>query len=116
MREFPGLVALHNRHPNDVVCISFNVDDGAKESKKLQHHIVEFLKKNKATCTNIVSSEASDVFYEATNTASIPVVFVYGKDGKLAETFKDDLKKYGQKGFSYEQHITPAVEKLLAGS
>ena len=117
MREFPGLVALHNRHTDDVVCISFNLDyvgNGSGPSTAEQKRVLDFLTKKNATFLNGITREGSDAFYDSTKFVSIPIVLVYGRDGKLAETFKDDPKRFGKEGFSYEKHIVPTVERLLA--
>ena len=46
---------------------------------------------------------------------SIPAVYVYGRDGKLVKRFDNDEELYGDDGFTYEKHVTPLVEQLLAG-
>ena len=113
LEKFLGLVELHDSHRGDVVCMSYNVDDCVPMSKELQTRILEFLKKQNATFENFVCSDSSDAFYEASKTFSIPLIFVYGRDGALAELFKDDLKKYGREGFGYDKHVAPLVAALV---
>lgn len=47
IREFPGLVALHNRygHGKDVVCMSLSLDyEGIGKPEAVQGRVLEFLK------------------------------------------------------------------------
>ena len=67
------------------------------------------------TFDNILLSVASDEFFREVGLASIPAVYVYGPDGKLATRFDNGTGLYGDAGFSYKEHISPLVERLLAG-
>jgi thiol-disulfide isomerase/thioredoxin len=117
MREFPQLVALHNKYPSDkITCISVSCDyEGLEseppESKKLS--VLKFLKSTKATCTNLLLSDADLDVYEAIGLAAIPAVYVYDTKGKLAKRFDNDSGEYGDEGFTYEDHIVPLIETLL---
>jgi hypothetical protein len=48
------------------------------------------------------------------NLASIPAVYVYDRLGKLAKRFDNETGEFGEAGFTYEKHISPLVEQLLA--
>jgi len=116
MREFPSFVALQNEHKKGLRCISLNVDyfgDEHKPSDELKEGVLDFLKRTKATTLNIISSDADETIYEQAHFSSIPAVFVFNRKGRLAKRFTDDPDQYGPKGFNYENHITPLVEKLL---
>ena len=119
MREFPNLVALHNKYPSDkITCISVSCDyegleEEPPESKKPA--VIKFLESTKATCTNILLSDADVDVYESIKLASIPAVYVYDTQGKMAKRFDNDAGDYGDEGFTYEDHIIPLIEKLMAG-
>jgi thiol-disulfide isomerase/thioredoxin len=119
MREFPNLVALHNKYPSEkITCISVSCDyegleEEPPESKKPA--VIKFLESTKATCTNLLLSDADVDVYESIKLASIPAVYVYDTQGKMAKRFDNDAGDYGDEGFTYEDHIIPLIEKLMAG-
>ena len=109
MKEFPNLVKLHNEHKTDVACVSFNLDYvGLDKVEDLKPAALEFLKNQKATFPNFLSSEKDEDIYAKLDLASIPAVFVYDREGKLRKRFDEDAG-----GFTYEKDIVPLVEKLI---
>ncbi|MCA9035558.1 MAG: TlpA family protein disulfide reductase [Planctomycetaceae bacterium] len=120
MKEFPKLVALQKQSPSEIVCISFNVDYIGIKSKPVDTYrapVEKFLKKNSATFTNILSTTESDEIFASLDLASIPAVYVYGRDGKLAKRFDDSLFSDGEEeAFTYEDDINPFVNALLKAS
>lgn len=117
MKEFPGLVSLHREFPDDVVCISFNVDYVGIRTKPAEYYrrrVTEFLEKQQAGFSNFLCTEESDAFFAAENLSSIPAVYVYGRDGKLARRFDDTLFEDGkEEAFTYAADVTPMVRKLV---
>jgi thiol-disulfide isomerase/thioredoxin len=117
MKEFPGLVSLHREFPDDVVCISFNVDYVGIRNKPAEFYrnrVAGFLEKQQAGFSNILCTEESDAFFAAENLSSIPAVYVYGRDGKLAKRFDDTLLEDGkEEAFTYSADVTPMVRKLV---
>lgn len=117
MEEFPGLVKLHEEHGRDVICISFNVDYVGIPNKPAEFYrprVETFLKKQKATFANLLSTQDSDAFFAARELSSIPAVYVYGRDGQLAKRFDESLLQEGkEEAFTYAADITPFVKKLL---
>ncbi|MBL8826528.1 MAG: TlpA family protein disulfide reductase [Planctomycetaceae bacterium] len=106
MKEFPGLVALHAKHGDKVACISVSCDyEGLGTPEKVVPPVLEFLQQQKATFQNFLSKDDSDKVFARFKIPSIPAVFIYGKDGQLAEKIARD--------FSYEKDVNPVVEKLL---
>ena len=115
MTEFPGLVAIHNEFPHDQVrCISasldyeglpdFSIEDARKAS-------LEFLEQQQATLDNFILSEDSlTVMDDKLKIASIPAVFVFDVDGKLARLFDESSGE----PFTYEKDITPFVKELVS--
>lgn len=116
IREFPGLVALHNRygHGKDVVCMSLSLDyEGIGKPEAVQGRVLEFLKSQKATFTNMLSREDADVMYRKLMLDSVPAVFLYDQTGTLVVQFDDDsAKKTLGRPFTYAD-IEKAIVPLL---
>jgi thiol-disulfide isomerase/thioredoxin len=117
MKEFPGLVAIHNELPHDQVrCISASLDyEGLSDFpiEEARKSALEFLKQQKATLDNFILSEESlTVMDDKLKIASIPAVFVFGVDGKLARQFDESSGE----AFTYEKDVTPFVKQLVSQS
>lgn len=114
MKEFPGLVALHRKYgPERVACISLSFDyEGLGKPEDVQQPVLEFLRRQQATFTNVLSSDESDVLYERFQLSSIPAVFVYDQQGKLVKRFT--ASDPSQPAFTYRD-VEQFVEQLLAG-
>ena len=117
MKEFPGLVALHNELPIDQVrCVSVSLDyEGLADYpiEDCRKSALEFLEQQKSTLENFILSEDSlMVMDEKLKIASIPAVFVFGVDGKLARQFDES----DGESFTYEKDITPFVAELVSQS
>lgn len=116
MIEFPHLVELHKKHGDKLVCMSASCDYAGIKSKppeSYRDHVLEFLTKQNATFQNVLLNVESDVLFEKIDLASIPAVYVFGVDGKVAKRFDNDNAKPGE-DFTYTKDIVPFVEKLLA--
>lgn len=116
MVEFPHLVELHKKHGDKLICMSASCDYAGIKSKppeSYRDHVLEFLTKQKATFQNVLLNVESDVLFEKIELASIPAVYVFGSDGKVAKRFDNDNAKPGE-DFTYTKDIVPFVEKLLA--
>jgi thiol-disulfide isomerase/thioredoxin len=116
MKEFPNLVKLQSSHEQEVVCVSFSCDYQGIKSKPpefYEERVLKFLTKQKAEFTNILSTTEADVAYEEMGINSIPAVFVYGPDGKLAKKFDSESGEGGEEEpFTYKD-VTALVEKLI---
>jgi len=114
VKEFPNLVKLQAAHPDEVVCISFNTNYiGTGKPEDELPDVLKFLTRQKAHLINLLSSEADEDLYKRVGIASIPVVQVYDRNGKLARQFDNEKDEYGKDGFTYEKHVTPYVNKLV---
>lgn len=116
MVEFPHLVELHKQHGDKLVCMSASCDYAGIKSKPPESYharVLEFLTKQNATFANVLLNVESDVLFEKIGLASIPAVYVFGTDGKLAKRFDNDNMKAGE-DFTYVKDIVPFVEGLLA--
>jgi thiol-disulfide isomerase/thioredoxin len=108
-REFPNLVKLHNERAGQVSCLSVSTDYAGIKSKPpafYQPKVLEFLTSQKATCKNVLCSIDSEALFEKLELASIPAVYVYGKDGKLA-------KRFAGEEVHYDKEVLPLVAELM---
>jgi thiol-disulfide isomerase/thioredoxin len=117
MTEFPGLVAIHNELPHDKVrCVSASLDyEGLTDFpiEEARKSALEFLEQKKAMFDNFILSEDSlTVMDDKLKIGSIPAVFVFGVDGKLARLFDESSGE----SFTYEKDVTPYVKELVSQS
>lgn len=116
MIEFPHLVELHKQHGDQLVCMSASCDYAGIKNMPPESYrdgVLEFLTKQNATFTNVLLNIDSDTLFEKLELGSIPAVYVFGRDGKVAKRFDNDNAKPGDE-FTYAKDIVPFVEKLLA--
>lgn len=117
MREFPNLVVLDKQHRQDgVACISLSLDyDGiaSKPPETYRERVLKFLRKQEATFDNVLSSVASEELLDKLELASMPAVYVYGRDGKLVKRFDNESITKESEEFTYKD-VTKLVEELLA--
>ena len=92
IKEFPGLVALAEKHGADVVCLSLAFDyDGVGKPEDVLPPVREFLERVGAgKVHNMLGREEADVLYEKFDLVSVPAVYVWKPDGSLARRFDDD--------------------------
>jgi thiol-disulfide isomerase/thioredoxin len=91
VRDFPGLVALAKQYP-DVACLSLSFDyEGIGAPQEVLPRVQEFLTGVGAgAIDNMLGKEHSDGLYKKLGLASVPAVYVWGRDGKLARRFDED--------------------------
>ena len=114
LTEFPGLVAIHNELPHDQVrCVSASLDYEGLADFPIEEARNSALEQQKATLDNfIVSEDSLTVMDDKLKIASIPAVFVFGVDGKLARIFDESSGE----SFTYEKDVTPFVKELVSQS
>ncbi len=116
MREYPHLVTLSKRWPEQVACVSLNVDYIGIKSKPADSYlpkVSEFLVKQESqTVINLLSTEADSDVFEKLKIDSIPAAFVYDREGKLVKTFSE--ANSGDDGLTYDGDIIPMIEAMLA--
>jgi thiol-disulfide isomerase/thioredoxin len=118
MDEFPHLVELHKKHGEKLVCMSASCDYVGIKSKPPESYrdgVLEFLTKQNATFQNVLLNVDADTLFAKIDLASIPAVYVFGTDGKVAKRFDNDNAKAGEE-FTYTKDVVPFVEKLLEGT
>jgi thiol-disulfide isomerase/thioredoxin len=110
MKEFPGLVALHETHgPDKVACISLSLDYEGLPDKKptdYEENVLKFLHSQRAAFDNVLASTPADEITQKLEFPAPPAVFVYDQEGQLVRMFPGEEAKY-------ETHIAPLVEQLL---
>jgi len=117
IKEFPHLVKLHKRHGGkELVCMSISCDYQGIKSKPPEYYkerVLKFLEKHEATFENFLCTIEAEELFEKMQIASIPAVFVFGRDGKLVKCFNNDMAEKEEDNFTYED-VTRLVDQLLA--
>lgn len=82
-KEFPHLVEMHHKYGKDGLrCLSVTVDEEDGKEGALK-----FLNKVGAVFPNYQVTDDASIWQEAWDVVGVPVVRVYGRDGKLARQF-----------------------------
>jgi thiol-disulfide isomerase/thioredoxin len=113
--EFPNLVKLHRELGDRVACLSVSTDyDGipSKPADTYLPQVTEFLQQQGATFENVLCSQPAEELFNQIDLGSIPAVYVFGKDGKLAKRFAEPMEN---EEHTYAKDIRPFVEGLLSG-
>lgn len=111
VRDFPELVALARKYPGEVACLSLSLDyEGIGAPEDALPRVREFLTSVGAgPVENMLGREESDDLYRKLGLASVPAVFVWGRDGMLARRFDEDG---AGRPFTYAD-VETAVRELL---
>lgn len=111
--ELPQLARIQREFPKDVVCLSINCNfagDGKPDDERPA--VLKVLKEINAPFLTLISADADIDLYGKLGIASIPVIQVYDRNGKLSKQFDNEKNEYGKDGFTYAQHIIPYVRQL----
>lgn len=118
MREFPHLVELSQTHPEQLACISLNVDYIGLKSKPPEHYtakVQKFLQDQHAVdITNLLSASPDEAVLRQFSIGAIPAILIYSVDGELKHTLTDS--NTGEDGLTYEGDVLPKVSELLPTS
>jgi thiol-disulfide isomerase/thioredoxin len=107
MKEFPNLVKLNQDYQKKgLACISVAV---ALTDKDTAESSLPFLRKVKATFPNFWLDESSDLWTAKWSTSSIPMVFVFDRQGRRVGKYGHEIDK----SVDYQGEIAPLVKKLL---
>jgi thiol-disulfide isomerase/thioredoxin len=113
VKEFPGLVRLHETLGSSVQCIAVDLDFDGRKSRPPEHYedqVVSFLRDVGASgFPTYISQTPSDDVFAAMKLASIPAVLIYNAKGELAKAFVDAGETAG---FTYQDDVIPLVTKL----
>lgn len=112
--ELPQLGRIQRELAKDVVCLSINCNyagDGKPEDERPA--ALKVLKEINAPFLTLISADADIDLYGKLGIASIPVIQVYDRAGKISKQFDNEKNEYGKDGFTYAQHIIPYVRQLV---
>jgi thiol-disulfide isomerase/thioredoxin len=114
MKGFPNLVALHKKYgPDKVACVSVSIDyvgGGDDTPEKYRDKVQRFLNHQKAAFDNVLATEESDTMMAKFDIDSPPAILVYGRKGKLRQTFVE----LDEEGNEYDTPIYDRVGRLVA--
>jgi thiol-disulfide isomerase/thioredoxin len=104
MKEFPGLVRMHNKYPDKLACVSlsFDYEGGDSKPEDVQGKVLKFLTAERATFDNVIGTLDSDTMMQKVGIVAPPSALIYDRDGKLAKKCSGD--------FTYDE-----VEKIVVG-
>jgi thiol-disulfide isomerase/thioredoxin len=112
--ELPQLARIQREFPKDVVCLSINCNyagDGKPDDERPA--VLKVLKEIQSPFLTLISAEPDLDLYGKLGIASIPVIQVYDRAGKLSKQFDNEKNEYGKDGFTYAQHIIPYVRQQV---
>jgi thiol-disulfide isomerase/thioredoxin len=113
LKEFPGLVRLHQSFGSSVQCIAVDIDFDGRKTRPPEHYeerVIAFLRSvGAAGFPTFISQTPSDEVYAATKLASIPAVLIYSAEGEIVKVFVDAGETVG---FTYEKDVIPLVTEL----
>lgn len=117
VREFPQLVALQARYPDQVLAVGLNCDYVGIKKKPPESYlskVEKLLTELKAErLVNVLCTTPSDDVFSALDIQSIPAVFVYDQQGQLVHKFDNRTLLGDGEGVSYEKQVFPAVAALV---
>lgn len=116
-REFPHLVKLSKSHAENVVCISVCCDFLDPEFKSLDEikpTALKFLSQQGADFQNVLMKTPQPDFFEKIELGSLPAIYVYDQTGQEVTRLDNDVPEFSENGFTYEDHVVPLVDKLIA--
>jgi thiol-disulfide isomerase/thioredoxin len=116
MKEFPNLVKLHRKYGGrEVVCMSLSCDYAGIKNKPPEFYrerVLKFLEKQEAGFQNLLSSVPAEDLFDKMELSSIPAVYVFGPDGKIAKRFDNEQAKTEEDNFTYAD-VNKLVEDLV---
>lgn len=114
LKEFPGLVRLHQTHGDKVRCIAVDLDFDGRKSRPPSHYeseVATFLKRvGAAGFPSYISETPNEDVFASTKLVSIPAVLVFSPAGEIVKVFVDAGDSLG---FTYENDVIPFVDQLL---
>src|SRR5436190_10468654 len=83
-KEFPHLVEMHKTYASQgVAFMSVSIDPAKK-----QQAVLDFLRKQGATFTNVLIDEPPNVWQEMFDAYGVPTTLVFDRDGKMVARFE----------------------------
>lgn len=137
LKEYPGILALQKKYPQEIVCVSMNCDYIGVKTKPVEYYrprVVEFLQSQNSNIVHLMCNEPADELFEKLKLDSIPAVYVFDQQGQQVKRFDgqytrevsnasatqsagkaaaDSEEDEEESKFSYAEDVAPVVEKLL---
>ncbi len=137
LKEYPGILALQKKYPQEIVCVSMNCDYIGVKTKPVEYYrprVVEFLQSQNSNIVHLMCNEPADELFEKLKLDSIPAVYVFDQQGQQVKRFDgqytrevsnasatqsagkaaaDSEEDEEESKFSYTEDVAPFVEKLL---
>jgi thiol-disulfide isomerase/thioredoxin len=115
MKEFPHFIELQKKYPDDVVSISFDLENVGHKHKLrsiYRDRALAFLRSQvESHVMHCMCTSAANELFGEINLNSVPAVYVYARNGTLAKRF--DVQT-SPEGVSYGRHVIPFVDQLIA--
>lgn len=117
MKEFPHLVEMARRWPEEIVCVSMNVDYIGLPNEtveKISPKVSEFLKSKNAgleNMINLIGSEPDTDMLTKLEVESMPAILVFDRAGQRVA--KITVDNAGEDGLTYAGDVLPLVESLV---
>ena len=108
MQEFPHLLALQKEHPQNVICLSFNINFSGLPNQTAETDlplIHQFLERQTSQVINFVSTQTDEEIYAQLEIVAIPAIVVFNQRGERVATV---MEKSG-----YQTRVFPLVKQLL---
>jgi thiol-disulfide isomerase/thioredoxin len=81
-QKFCHLVELHRKYASQgLIAVSVSLEENS-QNKEVQQEVIAFLKKQKATFTNLLLDEPYEIWRDSLDIASPPCVMVFGRNGR----------------------------------
>ncbi len=119
IEELPRLAEIQRSMPDDVVCVSFNIDYAGIASRPPESNldrIRDVLESCYTNSFNLYSTTEADVLFQDLDLSSIPAVYVYSRNGTLVKRFDASLyddESDEEDAFTYERDVEPLVRRLV---
>lgn len=115
MQEFPNLVALAKEYPEQVVCVSLNVDYIGLPKRPPDTYVAEvqaFVNEQAADqVLNYLASDPDSDVLSKYEVEAMPAIVVFDRNGNIAATLTD--ANASGEGVTYAADVLPWVSRLL---
>lgn len=120
LREFPHVIALQKRYPEQLRVVALNCDYVGIKNRSPEYYLEKvtnvLIKLQAEGLQHFLCTQPSDELFDVLGIQAMPAVFVYDRQGQLVKRFVDGSSDLGEdKELSYERHIIPFVEQLVRG-
>ena len=94
IREMPNLVRMQkNLPPQDFAAILVSVDDNFQDPQK-KEKLTRILRAKNVRFTSWILDEPGEVWQKKLRSDTVPIVFVFNREGKWVKEYTDEKDKY----------------------